>query len=108
MFRSTVILAVVLLGVVRTDGALNEPERRVRLGTCGTDHCVWCGDQTDAFCPAAGATIVHDDVCNVDRSCDVDAACALDAGTSFTGELVMMVDDAPCGAATGACDRGNG
>jgi len=108
MFRSTVILALVLLGVARTDGALNEPERRIRLGTCGGEHCVWCDDQFDAFCPASGATIVHDDQCNLDFSCDVGDACALDAGTSFSGELVMMVDDAPCGAATGVCDRGNG
>jgi hypothetical protein len=108
MIRSIAILALVLLGVARSDGALNEPERRVRLGTCGADHCVWCQDQFDAFCPAVGATIVHDDQCNIDLSCDVAETCALTTGASFSGELVMMVDDAPCGAATGACDRGNG
>ena len=109
MTRSTAMLVVLLLGVASSHAALNEPERRVRLGTCGTDHCVWCEDQFDAFCPATGATIEHDAVCNVDRSCDVGPLCALDVpGPSFDGELVMRVDDAPCGAATGACDHGNG
>ena len=109
MTRSTAMLVVLLLGVATSHAALNEPERRVRLGTCGTEHCVWCNDQSDAFCPATGATIDHDAVCNVDRTCDVGPLCALDVpGPSLDGELVMRVDDAPCGAATGACDHGNG
>ena len=110
MIRSIAMFALLVLAVARSDGALNEPERRVRLGACGTDHCIWCKDFADAFCPAVGATVVHDATCDVDLSCDIDnvAACTLNTGTSFTGELVMLVDDAPCGPATGACNRGNG
>src|SRR5262245_28077377 len=110
--QSTAILALVLLGVVHSDGALNEPERRVRLGTCGGSQCAWCGDPNsenffEAICPAGATT---QDACGTDLSCDADAGgtCALATGTSFSGELVMMVDDAPCGAPTGACDHGNG
>jgi len=109
MIRWSTMLFVLVLAVASGHAALNEPERRVRLGTCGGDHCVWCQDQFDAVCPSAVATIVHDDQCNLDRSCDVGGGCALDVtGPSFDGELVMRVDDAPCGAATGVCDHGNG
>ena len=105
------------MGVVAADAALNEPERRVRLGSCSGAPCVWCQDGFDAVCPGPDTTIVHDDACNVDDAscptapgtCDCTETCSLDASsTTFTGEVVMMVDDAPCGADQGLCGPAGG